>query len=126
MIDLKSLSFEEVKKLSANIQREIDRRHEKARKEFARDVRRLAAEKGLDARDVFAEVARPGATSASPAKKMRKKRKSTAPATKPKSPLIFWNPVNPSEGWSGRGRKPNWVVTYLANGGTLEALKKKG
>lgn len=32
-------------------------------------------------------------------------------------PAKFRNPANPSETWSGRGRKPNWLV---------ERLKKRG
>jgi DNA-binding protein H-NS len=27
--------------------------------------------------------------------------------------------------WAGRGRKPKWLVEYLANGGTLEEIEKK-
>lgn len=26
--------------------------------------------------------------------------------------------------WSGRGRKPKWLVEYLANGGSLEEIEK--
>lgn len=35
----------------------------------------------------------------------------------------FANPANPGETWSGRGRKPGWVATFLANGGDLEKTR---
>ncbi len=31
----------------------------------------------------------------------------------------FVNPANRSETWTGRGRKPNWLVTKLAKGAEL-------
>lgn len=35
----------------------------------------------------------------------------------------YANPVNPSETWSGRGRKPKWVEVFLANGGNLQSVE---
>lgn len=32
----------------------------------------------------------------------------------------YANPDNRSETWTGRGRKPNWLVAKLAKGATLE------
>lgn len=40
-------------------------------------------------------------------------------ATEPK----YVNPANANETWSGRGRKPGWIVTFLENGGDLEKIK---
>ena len=34
----------------------------------------------------------------------------------------YRNSVDPSLTWTGKGRKPGWVVTYLDNGGELESL----
>lgn len=34
----------------------------------------------------------------------------------------YQNPVDPTQTWSGRGRKPAWVQMYLENGGALEML----
>jgi DNA-binding protein H-NS len=31
--------------------------------------------------------------------------------------------VNPSETWSGRGQRPEWLEELLAKGADLEALK---
>jgi len=55
-----------------------------------------------------------------PQKKMRAARGTAAPKAKgiPK----YRNSVDPKLTWSGKGRKPEWVVTYLGNGGTLDQL----
>lgn len=41
-------------------------------------------------------------------------------------PFKYRNPDDPAQGWSGRGRKPGWVVAWLANGGALSALEHTG
>lgn len=41
---------------------------------------------------------------------------------KKKSQAKYKNPQNPSESWSGRGKKPNWVIEFLNSGGKLENL----
>lgn len=35
----------------------------------------------------------------------------------------YRNPTNPSETWSGRGQRPEWLELLLAKGADLEALK---
>ncbi len=53
-------------------------------------------------------------------KKVRAARGTVAPKAKgiPK----YRNSIEPKLTWSGKGRKPEWVVTYLGNGGSLEEL----
>lgn len=41
-------------------------------------------------------------------------------------PAIYRNPSNQQEEWSGRGKKPGWFVTHLANGYTPEAMRILG
>lgn len=115
MIDLKAYTLVELRKLGTQVQREIDKQQDAAKKALARDIRKLAAEKGLDARDILAEVSR--------APKSLKKGGKTM--KKVKTDLIYWNPIDPSQGWSGRGRKPGWAINYLENGGVLESLKRQ-
>ena len=38
-------------------------------------------------------------------------------------PPKYRNPNNPQETWTGRGRKPRWVVALLEQGYTLDQLK---
>jgi len=49
------------------------------------------------------------------------RRKTRAGAT-PKNPPRFRNPANPSQTWSGRGRRPQWIKDAEANGTPLEAM----
>ncbi|MBF0140586.1 MAG: H-NS histone family protein [Magnetococcales bacterium] len=37
----------------------------------------------------------------------------------------YQNPADPKQTWSGRGRKPGWVLSHLGAGGQLEALEIK-
>lgn len=55
-----------------------------------------------------------------PQKKVRAAHGTAAPKAKgiPK----YRNSVDPKLTWSGKGRKPEWVITYLGNGGTLEEM----
>ena len=34
----------------------------------------------------------------------------------------FANPSDPSQTWTGRGRKPNWVISALESGAKIEEL----
>ena len=34
----------------------------------------------------------------------------------------YANPANPEQTWTGRGRKPNWVIEALDNGKSIEDL----
>ena len=37
-------------------------------------------------------------------------------------PPRYMNPDNPKNTWSGKGRKPGWVIEHLEDGGDLEEL----
>ncbi|MCW3481088.1 H-NS histone family protein [Neisseriaceae bacterium JH1-16] len=45
----------------------------------------------------------------------------TTPAKQSRPPK-YVNPVNEKDTWTGLGRKPEWLVTYLENGGLLDRL----
>ena len=38
-------------------------------------------------------------------------------------PPKYRNPNNAQQTWSGKGRKPGWFVSHLANGGRVESLE---
>lgn len=50
---------------------------------------------------------------------------STSPGPKTKGIAKYQNKIDPKLTWTGKGRKPEWVITFLANGGTLEELEIK-
>ncbi len=53
-------------------------------------------------------------------KKPRAARGTAGP--KAKGVAKYRNSVDPKLTWSGKGRQPGWVVTYLGNGGSLDQL----
>lgn len=40
-----------------------------------------------------------------------------------KNPAKYANPASPDQTWTGKGRKPNWVIDALASGKSLDDLK---
>lgn len=56
------------------------------------------------------------------------KRNQANKAVKPqkvKGVAKYQSRIDPNLTWSGKGRNPGWVVTFLENGGTLEELEIK-
>jgi len=71
-------------------------------------VQEIVQEYGLSLEEVF-----PGFKTSKPAR-------ATSGARTTKSEIRFRNPQNPSIGWSGKGRKPLWIVEGLAAGKSLQ------
>ena len=46
----------------------------------------------------------------------------TAAVVKENAGPSYRNPANAAETWSGRGRKPKWVIEWLEAGNSLEKL----
>lgn len=43
-------------------------------------------------------------------------------SSKAKGVAKYQSRIDPTLTWTGKGRKPEWVITFLGNGGTLEEL----
>ncbi|MDR3056423.1 MAG: H-NS histone family protein [Zoogloeaceae bacterium] len=102
MIDIANLSLVELKELERQVPREIRRRVTEDRVKVRRELEALAQARGFSLNDVVTE-ARPKQVRGTVAAKYRSK-------------------LDPKLSWSGRGRKPGWVETWLANGGTLDQI----
>ncbi len=102
-IDLSKLSIEEMEALAKEIEAEIIARREADRERVLQQMRELAASIGTTPEQLFGKVGRPAAVEKTVVVKYR-------------------NPENPALTWSGRGKRPQWVVEYLASGKTLEEL----
>jgi DNA-binding protein H-NS len=100
MIDLNSMSRGELVKLRADIEKAISSLAERERKKAREAAERAAAEHGFS----LAELT--GAPS-------------TAKRNGTKNPARYRNPANPTETWSGRGRRPRWVNDAAAAGRAL-------
>jgi len=106
MVNLEGLSLPELKSLKADVEQAI-RKQVSGTQRLVKKVQKLAAAQGFSLNELLAIAGGSG----------------EVPATSRSGSVIkYRNPVNPSQGWTGHGRKPGWVVEYLANGGTLDKL----
>lgn len=108
-MDLSNLNVEQLKDLLKKIPGEIKRRTEEA----TSAAREAAIEK-------LKQIAREHGYSLEELAGTKKPRKSSG-ARKPVAPK-YANPANPSETWTGRGRKPLWVQAALNQEKSLESL----
>lgn len=98
MLKIKSLSFDELIKVKARVDAEIELRSAKERARLIDAIAGLRSAKGK------AVAAKPHA--------LRGK----------KLPPLYRNPKNRSETWAGRGNRPRWLVAGLKSGKKLEAF----
>jgi DNA-binding protein H-NS len=95
-IDLSSKTDEELKALEDAIRRERVKRENARKREAEKKIKEIAADAGLMVEIVSAGGKGRGAKSALPAK--------------------YRNPDDPSQTWSGRGKRPAWFKEALDRG----------
>lgn len=118
-MDLSSMSVPELTKLRNKVDGELKKRSDSAKRDLAKKFKKLADEQGLALDDVLKAA---GVTSTVTT---RRKRGTGATAKKKpggKLPIKYRNPADPSMGWSGHGRRPQWVLDWLAQGKKLDGL----
>lgn len=119
-MDISTLSLTELRRLQTKVEAEIRRRSDTAKKDLLKRMQKLAAEHGMSLNEVLGQeaaekpAAAPKKTAAKPAVKK---------AAKPASVIKFRHPENPAIGWTGHGRKPQWVIDWLAQGKPLDELR---
>jgi DNA-binding protein H-NS len=94
-IDLNPLSLKELKDLQSQVAKAISSFEDRRKKQALVELEEKAREMGFS----LAELT--GAT-----------------GTRKRSPAVakYANPANPTETWSGRGRKPRWFAAALQAG----------
>ena len=97
-LDLNAMSRKELTKLRADVDRALASVADREKRAALDAVERAAADHGFSLADL---------TGLSPAR--GKGRKS-------KSPAKYRNPADPSQTWSGKGRKPDWFKAAEATG----------
>ena len=100
-MDINSLSLEELKKLQKDVEKAINSFEERARKKAFAEADAIARQHGFTIEQLLDKSAKP-----------------QRPAVAPK----YANPNDKSQTWTGRGRKPRWVVEALSSGKALEDL----
>ncbi len=106
MIDLSGFNLAPLADLKKQIEVEIVRRRESEKQNLRAEIQRLAAAAGLSLSEVLSEISE------------KKSRKSAAAGV-----AQFANPADNTQTWTGRGRKPQWVIEWLAAGKSLDDLR---
>lgn len=93
------MSLKDLLDLEGRVQKAISSVRERERSELKQKVESLAADAGFSVTELFGLKA----------------------AGKGKSSVAkYVNPENRAETWTGRGRKPNWLVAKLAKGANMD------
>lgn len=101
MQDLSNRSLAQLRTLDLQVSQELKRRHFQGLNEAREQIFRIARNAGVSLESLL----------------------STTMSDKPKAErraAIFRNPANPSQEWSGRGRKPHWIKEWVDSGKNLD------
>jgi DNA-binding protein H-NS len=120
-MDLNSMSLGELRRLQTRVASEIQRRGDNARKTLLKKMKKMIEDEGLSFSDVMSEITE---ADSKPAKQPRKRGPKPVLKKGAKLPHKYFNPENPAMGWSGHGRKPQWIIDWLAQDKPLSELEK--
>jgi len=101
-MNLNNLNLSELKRLQSDVAKAIDSYEDRKKKEARLELEEKAREMGFSLAELLGDVASYG------------KRRTIA--------AKYRHTENSSLTWTGRGRKPKWVVEALAAGKTLSGL----
>jgi DNA-binding protein H-NS len=96
--DLEKMSYKDLQQHLVRVQRAIAMAHERDKEAVRKKIDAIAREAGFKISDLYGGRGGKGR----------------------KVPAKYANPDNPSETWTGRGRKPRWLAEKLKNGERIE------
>jgi DNA-binding protein H-NS len=99
-VNVDRMSLKEINDLEAKIAKAKSAAREKAKSDIKDRIDRLVEGSGFTVAELYGFAARGRGRSKSAAK--------------------YANPENKSETWTGRGRKPNWLVARLKKGAKID------
>ncbi len=101
-IDLSKMSLDDLKALKKDVEGAITGFHERQKAEARKALEELAREKGFSLNELVGAGGKKG-----------------------RKPAVakYAHPDNPQLTWSGRGRKPRWLIEAVDSGKTLDDLK---
>lgn len=122
-MDLNTMSLADLRRLQARVANEIQKRSDVERRTLLKQFRKMAQDKGLSFSDLIAtnEEATP---IAQPPKRGRKPGTAKVQKNSP-LPARYFHPENQAWNWSGRGRRPQWFIDWVAQNKPLEELERK-
>jgi DNA-binding protein H-NS len=100
-IDFAQFSKRELLELSKNIDKEIKRREVEDKKNILLQMKELAASVGMTVEEIIENT----------------------PQKKTKGQPKYQNPDDPTQTWTGRGKRPGWLNEQLEHGKTLVELE---
>jgi DNA-binding protein H-NS len=107
-VQLDNLSIEELEQVISDARRLIEEKREEAVARARADIERIAASTGYSLEDLLG---------------MGKSRSRTPARSQKAVAEKYRNPRDPSQSWSGRGKRPRWLQDLLHQGATLESLQ---
>ena len=103
-MDLSKYNTQQLNQLKKDIDKELKARRKDDVKKAQRELKEVADKYGIALSDLVSGAGgRPG--------------------KKPAGKIRFRHPDDSSRGWSGRGRKPQWVKDWESKGKSLEELR---
>ncbi len=121
--DISALSLSELQRLRTRVEAELKRRAETSRKDLLKKVQKLASEHGMSLEELLdGEAPKAAAKPAPRAAASTGKRRTAGPKKGSTVAPKYRHPEDSSLTWTGRGRQPLWVGSFIENGGTLESL----
>ena len=102
ILDLDTLSLKELRQLQKDVENAITDYKDREKRKALAEVEAFIREKGLNPADLSDLLGKRG--------------KKTVGAAR------YANPADPSQTWTGRGRKPGWVIAHVAAGGSMDSL----
>lgn len=98
--DLAKIPLKELLELQTKLNKAVELRKEQEKQEIYQKITALAVESGFTLTEVMDQKY----------------------AKKVPSAIKYRNPDNKDEGWTGKGKKPKWLVDLLSAGKKLEEL----
>ena len=98
-VDVNTLSKDELQKLKADVEKALKSIDSRRKLEAKKAADAAAKQFGFSLDELVETDGKPG-----------------------KGIPKFANPADPAQTWTGRGRKPNWVIAWLNDGKAIEDL----
>lgn len=109
-INWENLSEDELNLLISTAQQALEQIRKTRFEEVQEQIRTLASSVGMSPEEVVMQM-------------QRGRRGNKGPIGNTDSNIRFRNPDNPSQGWTGRGKRPNWLLEKIEAGANLEDFR---
>jgi len=100
-IQLDGMNRQELSELQAQVDKALRESEKRGLKDLVSEIRSLIDERGYKLDEVLAQMTGPRTT----------------------LPAKYVNPKNPDQRWSGRGRKPSWLIEAIQSGAAIETFE---